>query len=235
MFKMNWSISHKPYEVIERGATPYGIYFAIALPSEPQPIPTHIWNRLHKKEQLIAKDLKGFRRISFVGGRLAAKKALQSIQREHLYIAKDPFGAPQLPSPLSVSISHKKEVAIALLSKQPKTTVGIDIEALTPERLRIAPKILTPAEMEIFSSLPSERQWGFLLVAFSTKESIFKVLAPRLKRYIDFSEAEVFPTAHHISTIKLRLKENSPSPKEINARYTWNDEYVITSVQAVWH
>lgn len=235
MLKMNWSISHKPYEVIERGATPYGIYFAIALPEEPQSIPVNIWNRLHKKEQLIANDLKGFRKTSFVGGRLAAKKALQSIQREHLYVGKDPFGAPQLPDPLSISISHKKDIAIALLSKQPKTTIGIDIEALAPERMRIAPKILTAAEMEILSSLPVDRQWGFLLVAFSTKESIFKALAPRLKRYIDFSEAEVFPTTNHTSMIKLRLQENSLYPKEINARYTWNDKYVITSVQAIWN
>lgn len=232
---MNWSISHKPYEVIERGATPYGIYFALSLPSEPQPIPSNIWNRLHKKEQSMAKDLKGFRKISFVGGRLAAKKALQSIQKEHLYISRDPFGAPLLPAPLSISISHKRDVAIALLSRQPKTTIGIDIEALTPERLRIASKILTPAEMDVFSSLPPERRWGFLLVAFSTKEAIFKALAPRLKRYIDFSEAEVFPTTHHISKIRLRLKEKSLSPKEINARYTWNDKYVITSVQAIWN
>jgi enterobactin synthetase component D len=234
MDEMNWSISHKPYEVIERGATPYGIYFALSLPTELQPIPSVIWNRLHKEEQHLAQELKGFRKINFVGGRLAAKKTLQSIQREHLSVTSDPFGAPQVSAPLSISISHKNDVAIALLSRQPNTTIGIDIEALNPARPNIASKILTPREKEIFDSLPPERQWGFLLLSFSTKESIFKALAPRLKRYIDFSEAEVFPTTHHTSKIQLHLKDGSLCPKEINARYTWNSKYVITSVQAIW-
>ena len=165
---------------------------------------------------------------------IACKKALQSLQREYLYLKQDPFGAPILPKPYSVSISHKKEIAIALLSQQPNTTIGIDIEEMQPERLRIASKILTPKEHAFFLSLSEERRWGFLLLNFSTKESIFKALAPRLKRYIDFSEAEVFPTTHHYSEITLKLQDSSINPKEIHARYMWYDKYVITSVQAIW-
>ena len=229
---MNYSPN--PFSTVFRGASPFGIFFAVHLPDSLEIIPQREWNLLHKKEQEKSKIFKGLRKISYIGGRLAAKKALQSIQKEHLFIDMDPYGAPRLPKPLSVSISHKKDIAIALLAQQPNATIGIDIEEIEPERLRIATKILTQRELAFLHTLPEKRRWGFLLLNFSTKEAIFKALAPRLKRYIDFTEAEVFPTTYHSSDICLLLKEGSISPISISARYTWNDKYVITSVQAIW-
>jgi len=234
IFQMNFPQNIAPYEILGRGATSFGIFFCVSLPSENGAIPDKIWKKLHHKEQALARKLKGLKKISFVGGRLAAKHSLQSIQKEHLPVETDPFGAPTLPTPLSVSISHKRDIAIALLSRQEHVTVGIDIENLQPERLSIASRILTEREQIFLNSLPPERQWGFLLINFSTKEAIFKALAPRLKRHIAFTEAEVFPTTHHSSDITLLLKNNSEFPREIKAQYTWSDKYVITSVQALW-
>ena len=140
--------------------------------------------------------------MSYVGGRIAGQVALQQIQSDRSPITMDPFGAPLVSKNVKISISHKKNIALAMVSKRLNTTIGIDIENLIPDRSGIAQKILTDTELEYYNLLSEPMKWGFLILNFSTKESIFKALAPKLQRYIDFKEAEVFPNRDYSSKIK---------------------------------
>ena len=56
------------------------------------------WNHLHPLEQKIARTLQGKRKISFVGGRIAARLGLKTIQQDSLGVVRDSLGAPIMPT-----------------------------------------------------------------------------------------------------------------------------------------
>jgi 4'-phosphopantetheinyl transferase EntD len=93
--------------------------------------------------------------------------------------------------------------------------------------------VLTPTEQEMVNRLPEERRWIAILLRFSIKEAIYKALAPRLERYIDFDEAEVLPRLDGTAAVNLRLREG-PTPEEIEARYLWLDEHVLCTTRVRW-
>lgn len=225
-----------PFEQIFRTAEAHGLYFGVSLPKNGV-IPQDVWNSLHPLEQKIARTLQGKRKIAFVGGRVAARLGLKTIQQDRLGIDRDSMGAPIIANPhstLTVSISHKSDQAIALINRQRHVTVGVDLEHLNPPRLNIASKVLTPVEFQHWQKLPSERQWGYLLMTFSFKESIYKALAPMWKRYIGFEEAEIFPQTDMTAIVTLKPTKNDILPIKLNARYIWYEESIITSVTAQW-
>lgn len=222
------------FDVVYKTAMEHGIFFGVTIPS-PRRIQHESWSVLHQREQRYAQNLHGIRKMTYVGGRIAGRLALQTIQQEHLDIEMDPFGAPFVRAPISISIAHKNEFAIALISKRRHTSIGVDVEQMQPERLGIASKVLTAKEMEIWQGLPQERQWNYLLLTFSLKESIFKALAPKWKRYIGFMEAEVYPQTNHYAHITLTPEQHDILPVHIEGRFFWYEQYLVTSVQATWN
>jgi phosphopantetheine--protein transferase-like protein len=224
------------FEQIFRTADVHGLYHGVSLPTSGE-IPQEIWSTLHPVEQKIARTLQGKRKISFVGGRVAARLALKTIQQNHLGIDRDQMGAPIIENPhstLTISITHKSDQAIALINRQRFVTVGVDLEHLHPERFDIAKKVLTEKERQYLSTLPTERQWCYLLMTFSFKEAIYKALAPKWKRYIGFEEAEVFPNVDMTAQVSLNPVKNDILPIELNARYIWYGNSIITSITARW-
>jgi 4'-phosphopantetheinyl transferase EntD len=94
--------------------------------------------------------------------------------------------------------------------------------------------VLTPSEVEVVEALPEARRWTATLLRFSIKEAIYKALAPRLQRYIDFQEAEVTPATDGRASVRLLLKEG-PLPADIEARYSWLEAAVLSTVRARWN
>jgi enterobactin synthetase component D len=224
------------FEQSYRTSYQHGILFGVDLPKDTV-IPDRTWKQMHPTEQQFARTLHGKRKISYVGGRIAARLALQSIHKDHHAVERDPRGAPIINSnhsPLTISISHKADFAVALLNRQRHVTVGVDVEHLLPNRSSIADKVLTESEMAKLHSLPTDRQWGYLLIIFSFKEAIYKALAPKWKRYIGFDEAIVEPSTDLTAKVSLVPTESDILPLELTARYNWHQNSVITSVKARW-
>lgn len=224
------------FEQIFRTAEQHGLYFGVSLPKG-DTVAADAWNHLHPLEQKVARTLQGKRKISFVGGRLAARLGLKTIQQDSLGIIRDPMGAPIINNPhstLTISITHKSDQAIALVNRQRHVTVGVDLEHLHPPRPNIASKVLTNEEQTHLATLPVERQWCYLLMTFSFKESIYKALAPKWKRYIGFEEAVVFPQRDMTAKVSLRPVKNDILPVDISARYIWHGDSIITSIAARW-
>ena len=225
-----------PFEQSYRTSYQHGILFGVGLPKD-SIIPDKVWKQMHPVEQEFARTLQGKRKISYVGGRIAARLALQSIHRDNHAIDRDPRGAPIIDSrhsPLTLSISHKADFAVALLNRQRHVTVGVDVEHLSPDRSSIADRVLTESEMTKWQALPPERQWGYLLIIFSFKEAIYKALAPKWKRYIGFDEAIVEPSTDLTAKVSLVPTESDILPLELTARYNWHQNSVITSIKARW-
>lgn len=87
------------------------------------------------------------KRLEFLAGRALIKTLLMRWGLEFKGIAKDSFGKPFLANPLiHVSISHSYPHVAAILHKE--KNVGIDLEQPKDKLLRIAPRILSPTELQ---------------------------------------------------------------------------------------
>jgi enterobactin synthetase component D len=221
------------FEISIKNALPHGVLAGISLPGVADPVPKDVLAHLHSAEREHALTLGGFRQASYVGGRLAARVAQQGLGRNPAPVLSDPRGAPLPPPGLALSISHKTHLAVALAARAELGSIGVDLETLSPARPSVAPRVLRAEELAAVMALPEERQWTATVVRFSIKEAIYKALAPTLRRYIDFKEASVDPGVDGLATVVLHL-ESGPAPIELEARYTWFDDVVLSSVRVRW-
>ena len=201
---------------------PHGILAAIHLPSTTDDLPSNILHRLHTDERTFAETLSSRRRIEWVGGRLAARVAASALGTDLSALLTDEHGAPEHKG-LSVSISHKSDLALALVARKKNGSIGVDFEHLDRDRAHIAPKILRPMELQAVDALHEERRWNGVLLRFAMKEAFYKALAPRHRRFIAFEEAEVSDFKDGEARIQLFLTQG-PSPRSIEGRYDWMPE-----------
>ena len=223
------------YDVCLRDAQQHGVLIGIALPDSPEPVPEAVLARLHPSEAEHARSLRGFKQVQWVGGRLAAHKAVRMLGQEPSPVLSDEHGAP-VPGAntgVAISIAHKRDMAVALVARARNGALGVDLEDLDPPRMRVAERVLTPGELESVMALPEERQWTAVVVRFSVKEAVYKALAPTLRRYIDFSEAVVRPLPDGTAQVELRLARGEAPPR-LDARYSWLTGRVLSTVRARW-
>ena len=220
------------FQVAYHHATPHGVVSAVYIPDSPEPVPNEVLAKLPPEESEHARGLRGYRQVQYVGGRLALRQACGQVGVRPPPLLSTERGAPLLPKSLVGSISHKRDLAIAMVARSGRGTLGVDLEDYAPERLRIMSHILTEAECAELAPLPPDRRWIELLLRFSIKESIYKALDPYVGRYVGFHEAEVRPDLHGDAKVTLHLK-NAEGPFEVSARYEWLWSRVLTSVRIV--
>jgi enterobactin synthetase component D len=203
---------------------------AVHIPDSPDPVPDTTLRLLLPKEVAIAKELKGYRQVEFVGGRIALRAACGQLGIRADSLLKTPRGAPEMPDGLVGSVSHKRTLAVAMVAKNEQGTLGIDLENYSPERLAIAKRVLTENERALVSELPVDNQWMGIVIRFSIKEAIYKALDPYVQRYVGFEEAEVTPLLQGEATAVLNLK-NGEGPYRVDARYCWLRGRLLSSVR----
>jgi enterobactin synthetase component D len=186
---------------------------------------------LHPDEIARAHDFTEIRRASFIGGRSALALALAHLGlTDRPSIGTDARGAPVLPAGYVGSVSHKGARAVALAAHDDGFDLGVDIELVRAPRKGVAEMILTPTEL---ARSPDPMQ---VLAAFSLKESIYKAIAPTLKRYVAFREAEVMlpslTTSFAHAEVTLTLANGEPAPN-VEATVALHGEYVITTARAL--
>jgi len=218
------------YTVAFHHATPHGVLSAIHLPDAPEPVPESVVARLHVEEAEFARTLRGYRQVQFVGGRLAIRSALQQLGLASTPILPNERGAPVLPKGLSGSITHKRDLALAMVARDALGTLGVDLEDYAPPRPSIAERVLVAEEIEALQRLAEERRWIALLLRFSIKEAVYKALDPYVHRYVGFHEVMVRPDLHGWAEVTLRL-EKGEGPFEAEARYEWLFGRIVTSVR----
>ncbi|MBL8615899.1 MAG: 4'-phosphopantetheinyl transferase superfamily protein [Deltaproteobacteria bacterium] len=223
----------KPYDVVYRDALVHGVVAGVVLPGDGAPVPAWALARLPPEEQEVARGLRNFRQCAYVGGRLAAHAALDGLGLAQGPVLTDARGAPLGPPGVSLSISHKSHLAVAIAARADLGVLGVDLEELGRARPHVARVVLTPVELEAISRLPPERRWVATLLRFSIKEAIYKALAPRLQRYIGFEEAEVSLRLDGTASVTLNLTQGEP-PTSLDVRYHWLDGGFLSSVRARW-
>lgn len=187
-----------------------GVCAAVTLPEAPDfSMPAG----LHPDEAAYAHVLAPARRVGFVGGRIALRAALATLgARDVGPMLPTARGAPAMPPGFVGSVSHKREVAVAIAAAAedpPRTTVGIDVEIPRPLRADIGERVLTPAERTALADLDAAARARELLFHFAAKEAIYKALDPWVRRLVGFHEAEIAtaPDGSRVATLALARGE----------------------------
>jgi phosphopantetheine--protein transferase-like protein len=179
---------------------PAGVCVAVSLPEGPGFATPPA---LHPDEAAFVHASPAARRASFFGGRIALRTAIAALGPETgdapdpasaPAILSTPRGAPALPPGFVGSISHKREIAVAIAARAeptPRTTIGIDVEVPRPSRVDIAPRVLTRDESAALAALDPAARAAEVLFRFAAKEAIYKALDPWVQRLVAFQEVEI--------------------------------------------
>ncbi|MFT3775660.1 MAG: 4'-phosphopantetheinyl transferase superfamily protein [Minicystis sp.] len=221
-----------PYDPRPLFDHPYGALRVAGVTDDP-PEPAAM-ARLLPEEHAFAAGLAPLRRGTWVAGRLALAAALAEVGAPRIPLLATPRGAPAVPPGFVGSVSHKRNVAIAVAAPDTGAGLGADIEELLPSKHDISRRILTPAELEALDALPPEERFRRVLVVFSIKESIYKAVDPFVRRYVGFKEAEVDPGPRapglHAAVARLSLERGDRS-FEVEAIWIELAAHVITSAR----
>jgi phosphopantetheine--protein transferase-like protein len=172
----------------------HGLVLAFALPSADDPERlANLVALLHEAERSPLARFAPRRQMTYAGGRYAMREALRRMQVAEGPILSNDRGAPLMPASVRGSISHKDEVAAALVSSDMTAYFGVDIESVPGPSDELAPRILTGRELAQVRGLPDAQRALQLAVRFSAKESIYKALDPYVRRYVAHEEVEVMP------------------------------------------
>jgi 4'-phosphopantetheinyl transferase EntD len=174
-------------------ATAWGQLVGIALPADDDdPALDVLAASLVPEEQAHARGLPPARRVTWVGGRVALRRALAELGVTPGPLMATPRGAPALPPGVAGSIAHKRTLAVALAAPAlADVTLGVDVEVDRALRVDISERVLTPVERGRLDALAVPARATALLRAFAAKEAIYKALDPWLRRHVAFAEVEV--------------------------------------------
>jgi phosphopantetheinyl transferase (holo-ACP synthase) len=127
---------------------------------------------------------------SFIGGRVALRTAMTALGADAgqmgdaspaLPILSDPARGARAAVRYVGSVSHKRELAVAIVARAeptPRTTLGIDVEIPRPLRTDIATRVLTDDERAALAGLDPAARDAEVLFRFAAKEAIYKALDP---------------------------------------------------------
>ena len=184
-------------------------------------------------ERAFARGLGPARRAGWVAGRTALRGALTHLGIDAGPLLATPRGAPMLPAGVVGSISHKRDLAVALVA--PRSTgdpsqIGVDLEVDAPLRADITRRVLTEAELARLTTLPQADRQRSLLLLVSAKEALYKALDPCVQRYVGFKEVSVEPLPGGTARVELLLS-GGEGPFTASVHWRAEGAYILTSAR----
>ena len=143
------------------------------------------------EEQALGPHAVEGRRAMFALGRAAAREALGALGAvDAVAIPRGSSGEPVWPEGIVGSISHSREVAVAVVARRGDYVgLGVDIEDLgRGPSPRVARLVCRPSEMEWVDPEAGTQRLALL---FSAKEAVFKALYPIEGVWLGFADAEL--------------------------------------------
>lgn len=170
------------------------------------------------------------RRRTWIGGRVAMRLALDRIGAQAGAVLGDDRDAPLLPPGVAGSITHKQHVAAALVAREHRARVGVDIEVDEPLRFDVSRRVLADDEIAEVAALPEPERIREVLLRFSAKEALYKALDPFVRRYVAFGEVSVTPRADGRASVRTRLAA-AEGPFDVDIRWQRLDGLVLTTAR----
>lgn len=175
---------NEPFSIAFVRPSRFGAVAGVHLPAGVEAVTDTVLMRLHPDERAVARTLKGRRQIEFTGGRLAVR----ALRPDADALGTGERGEPLCPPGVSLSLTHKQDLAIAMVGDAAAGTIGIDLEGDGRARMTIAERVLRPEEL---AALPAVDPWPAVLLRFALKEAAYKAIHPHLNRFVGFHEARV--------------------------------------------
>ena len=126
----------------------------------------------------------------FKHGRYCARRALEDLGHPDCPVPTGQDRAPTWPAGIVGSISHCNDWAAAAVALATDFDgIGLDIETRAPLDENLLAMICRDDELTQIDAVESRLQLAKLI--FSAKESVFKCIWPRVRRFIDFQEVEI--------------------------------------------
>ena len=156
---------------------------------------------------------------------LAARVLLKELTGKELKIAHLPSGKPFLPSSsFNVTVSHTK--GYVALGIHPCKDVGIDIEQVSERVLKVCSRFVRPDEAIGTPMLSDEKRLHKLLLIWSAKETMFKVLN---EAGVDFLEhLQVVEFVPQLSGTFKGQEYRTSSLSNFAIHYLVHPEFVLT-------
>jgi 4'-phosphopantetheinyl transferase EntD len=147
------------------------------------------------------------RKAEYLAGRAVAMAALATAGHAPAQIATGPNREPIWPAGVAGSITHSKGRCAAIVTDQPGTLVGIDIEDIaTGSSLEAIFKVaLQPEETRLIRQ--SDAQALTATLVFSAKETLYKALFPVVQQFFGFDHAELHGAPSE-TVLRLRLTKS---------------------------
>ncbi|MCG3734851.1 4'-phosphopantetheinyl transferase family protein [Vibrio cincinnatiensis] len=229
---MNDIFLHSAMQIELGGYTLHLRPFDVACYSPQQPLPYS----LTQPDDLLSAVTK--RQAEFMAGRVAACDALQAAGVTPQMLSVGKHRAPQWPEGVVGSISHNENLALAVAQYVDNGTLllGADVESwIDAHSLSlIQTAIADPQEAAILDSL-SLSTTQRITTLFSAKESLFKALYPRVRRYLDFQDSRLIfwnePASYLLLQLTHTAKKYIGDGRIFRVDYQWNEEAVVTLAQ----
>jgi enterobactin synthetase component D len=151
------------------------------------------------------------RQAEYVVGRYCAQQALILMGNKDYSVGRYSDQSPKWPPSLIGSITHTHCFSMAAVaSNRDYIGIGIDTEVITTS-IQIgtfADQFISASELNLGISKFTKEIW--LYIAFSAKESIYKSLYPKIRKFFGFFDVEI------ISVNKVDSKQGSLIARLIN-------------------
>ncbi|HEY1695703.1 MAG TPA: 4'-phosphopantetheinyl transferase superfamily protein [Polyangiaceae bacterium] len=184
------------------------------------------------EERAAAASMAPARRRTWVGGRAAMRATANALGVTLPPIGSDDRGAPVLPHGFIGSISHKDELAVALLAREARdgVRVGVDVERDAPRRIDVSRKVLRDEELTAVAAMTGEARAREVLLRFSLKEAVYKALDPFVRRYVGFHEVAATPETDGRVAVRLELAKGE-GPFHVDARWRRVEGLIVTTAR----
>jgi enterobactin synthetase component D len=216
-----------PYHTAFLLETADGILAGVHVPAVPAPVPEEVFAALHPAERDVAGAHRAYRQVQYVGGRLAVGLALHRLGLTPHPVLNDPHGAPTLPAGVVGSISHKRELAVAI-ARRGEGGLGVDLEDTARRRADIEAEVLCGDESAALAGLDEDERWLQMITRFSLKEALYKALHPLLRQRIGFRDVAVTPHSDGAASVELRFPAGAAC--SVEARHQRLDRWVLSMV-----
>lgn len=178
-------------------------------------------------EEALLKKSYPLRQRQFEAGRRSARQALAHLGYAPCEILKGALGEPLWPPGLVGSLSHKKNLAVAVVGrKSAVASLGIDIELDRPIPRAPRALIFRRNDREALSDFEyhwPDKNWDTVL--FSCKESALKAFTSEFQKIINIFDISIEKS--QASNIVVLSIKNFPSMKYFGV-WQFMGEYVAT-------
>jgi len=218
-----------PFSVAFEHEHAFGYVVGVWLPQDRRPVPDEALQRLDRGEADHAARLAGYRQCEWVGGRLAARVAGGHFGHTSWAVGTGPLGEPRAPHGMVLSIAHKRGLAIALVSNDASTAIGVDLEDDAVAAMRVEEIVFSAEELQSLAAMQDSERGGARVLGFALKEAVYKACAVSFGRPLAYLDARVSWQGPRDATVALTA---SDPPTMLDVAIEWRGAQVIAAVRA---